>query len=188
MTVLEGWDNFYVIVGSSAGALIGLQFVVITLIAGAPLPRGTAQGVAQGGAAFSTPSIVHYQIVLLLSAAISIPWEGITPVAAILGATGLFGVGYTMNVARRMKAQTLYQPVFEDWVYHAWLPLAAYLAVATAGIVAHSHVRPALFLVAVATLVLLFVGIHNAWDTVTYHLVTRRAEESENESSAKPKE
>ena len=32
MTVLEGWKNFYVIVGSSAGALIGLQFVVITLI------------------------------------------------------------------------------------------------------------------------------------------------------------
>jgi len=33
MTALDGWENFYVIVGSSAGALIGLQFVVITLIA-----------------------------------------------------------------------------------------------------------------------------------------------------------
>jgi len=32
MTALSGWENFYVIVGSSAGALIGLQFVVITLI------------------------------------------------------------------------------------------------------------------------------------------------------------
>jgi hypothetical protein len=32
MTAPAGWENFYVIVGSSAGALIGLQFVVITLI------------------------------------------------------------------------------------------------------------------------------------------------------------
>ena len=31
--ILRGWESFYVIVGSSAGALIGLQFVVITLIA-----------------------------------------------------------------------------------------------------------------------------------------------------------
>ena len=30
MRVLDGWENFYVIAGSSAGALIGLQFVVIT--------------------------------------------------------------------------------------------------------------------------------------------------------------
>jgi len=36
MSALSGWENFYVIVGSSAGALIGLQFVVITLIAEIP--------------------------------------------------------------------------------------------------------------------------------------------------------
>ena len=27
MVAISGWDNFYVIVGSAAGALIGLQFV-----------------------------------------------------------------------------------------------------------------------------------------------------------------
>ena len=32
MTELAGWEIVYVIVGSSAGALIGLQFVVITLL------------------------------------------------------------------------------------------------------------------------------------------------------------
>jgi len=36
MTALAGWENFYVIVGSSAGALIGLQFF-ITLIADTPV-------------------------------------------------------------------------------------------------------------------------------------------------------
>jgi hypothetical protein len=29
MTTFSEWNNFYIIVGSSAGALIGLQFVII---------------------------------------------------------------------------------------------------------------------------------------------------------------
>jgi len=47
MSELAGWDSFYVIVGSAAGALIGLQFVVVTLIADRPHLR-----VAEAGAAF----------------------------------------------------------------------------------------------------------------------------------------
>jgi hypothetical protein len=35
-TELAEWNSFYVIVGSSAGALIGLQFVVMALIAETP--------------------------------------------------------------------------------------------------------------------------------------------------------
>jgi hypothetical protein len=69
MTALAGWENFYVIVGSSAGALIGLQFVVITLIADAPIARADAQ--ASG--AFSTPSVVHFGAVLFLSAIVTAP-------------------------------------------------------------------------------------------------------------------
>jgi hypothetical protein len=64
MTTLAGWENFYVIVGSSAGALIGLQFVVITLIANRPI--GPGQG--EGAGAFATPTIVHFGTVLLISA------------------------------------------------------------------------------------------------------------------------
>ena len=33
MSTLADWNSFYVIVGSSAGALIGLQFVILALIA-----------------------------------------------------------------------------------------------------------------------------------------------------------
>jgi len=75
MRALSGWENFYVIVGSSAGALIGSQFVVLTLIANRPVLRGEAQA----GTAFSTPSVVHFGVVLLLSAVISAPWDGIPP-------------------------------------------------------------------------------------------------------------
>ena len=69
MTELAGWENFYVIVGSSAGALIGLQFVVITLIAEIPVVRD----VERASSAFATPTIVHFGSVLLLSAVISAP-------------------------------------------------------------------------------------------------------------------
>jgi hypothetical protein len=46
---------------------------------------------------------------------------------------------------------------------------------------APSQARPALFLVGTAALVLLFVGIHNAWDAVTYHVFVRRREQRETE-------
>jgi hypothetical protein len=69
-------NSFYVIVGSSAGALIGLQFVVLTLIAERPPLR-----MAEASNAFSTPSVVHFGIVLLLSAVLSAPWHAISAVA-----------------------------------------------------------------------------------------------------------
>jgi hypothetical protein len=166
MSPMNGWANFYVIVGSSAGALIGLQFVVLTLIAGRPVARGEAQA----GDAFSTPSVVHFGVVLFLSAIISAPWDGIGAVAVLWGGVGLSGIVYVAVVARRMRAQTVYQPVFEDWLFHALLPLAAYAILAGSAFAARSHARSALFFVGAAALFLLFIGIHNAWDTVM-HLV-----------------
>jgi hypothetical protein len=182
MPPLDGWANFYVIVGSSAGALIGLQFVVMTLIAG----RSVARAEALAGDAFSTPSVVHFGVVLLLSAALSAPWGGVGAVAVLCGVVGLGGIAYTAVVARRLRAQTVYRPVFEDWLCHALLPLAAYATLAGAAFAARSYTRTALFLVAAAALLLLFVGIHNAWDTVT-HLVfveNQRKEEAERDRSS----
>jgi hypothetical protein len=177
MPPLDGWENFYVIVGSSAGALIGLQFVVITLIAGRPVTRGEAQA----GEAFSTPSVVHFGVVLLLSAVVSAPWQGIGAVAVLWGLVGLSGVAYSVVVARRLRAQTFYKPVFEDWLFHALLPFAAYATLAGSAYAAHSRARPALFIVGAASLLLLFVGIHNAWDTVTHLVFFQRRGKRESE-------
>ena len=167
MSPLDGWANFYVIVGSSAGALIGLQFVVMTLIAGRPIDHADAQA----GDAFSTPSVVHFGVVLLLAAGLSAPWGGVGAVAALCGVVGLGGTAYVAVVARRMRAQRVYQPVFEDWLFHALLSLAAYAVLAAAAFAAGSYTRPALFSVGAAALLLLFVGIHNAWDTVMHIVV-----------------
>ncbi|HMG35821.1 MAG TPA: hypothetical protein VKM94_17940 [Blastocatellia bacterium] len=165
MPELTQWNSFYVIVGSSAGALIGLQFVVLTLIAQRPPLR-----VAEAGAAFATPSVVHFAVVLLLAAVASAPWHAIGFVAVFWGLVGLGGVLYSIIVARRVKMQTVYEPVFEDWLFHLLLPIASYATLAVAAFMVHIYERTALFMVGGATLILLFVGIHNAWDGVTYHV------------------
>ncbi|HEU5236512.1 MAG TPA: hypothetical protein VFU37_05180 [Pyrinomonadaceae bacterium] len=174
MTPMDGWENFYVIVGSSAGALIGLQFVVLTLIAARP-----QLGSPEAGAAFATPSVVHFAVVLLLSAVLSAPWQTIGAVAISCGLVGLGGIAYTALVIRRMRVQNVYRPVFEDWLFHALLPLAAYAILAISAFVAQSSARLALFLVGGATLVFLFVGIHNAWDAITYHIFVNMPKERE---------
>jgi hypothetical protein len=170
---LDGWENFYVIVGSSAGALIGLQFVVMTLIAEVPAVRGEAQA----GQAFATPNVVHFGVVLLLSAMVSAPWQGLSIIAALWGVIGLLGIAYVLVVTGRMVSQTAYRPVFEDWLFHVLLPLAAYGMLVISAVLAYFFARPALFVLGTAVLLLLFIGIHNAWDTVVYQVYVRKREQ-----------
>jgi hypothetical protein len=177
VTALAGWENFYVIVGSSAGALIGLQFVVMVLIANMPI----AEGGAQASSAFATPTIVHFGAVLLLSTVLCAPWHRIGTAAVLWGIVGLSGIVYEIIVARRMRMQIVYTPEFEDWLFHVLLPFAAYATLATSAFAARPHLRDALFGVAAAALLLLFVGIHNAWDAVTYHVFVKKRGQQEAE-------
>jgi hypothetical protein len=168
MQTLAEWDSFYVIVGSAAGALIGLQFVVMTLIAENP-----TRGVSEAGAAFSTPTVVHFSVVLFLSALVRVPWETIVSAALTWGAVGLGGLAYTLITTRRMHAQSVYSPVFEDWLFHALLPLAAYVILGISAYLVGEHTHEALLGVGAAVLLLLFIGVHNAWDAVYYHIIMK---------------
>jgi hypothetical protein len=168
MSAFSEWESFYVIVGSSAGALIGLQFVVLTLLADRPRPR-----MAEASGAFTSPTIVHFAAVLLLSAVMSAPWGGHNVVSAAWGLMSLAGIGYTLVVMRRMRTQHAYKPVFEDWLTHGLLPLGAYLLLAAASFQVHAHPHAADYAVAGVTLVLLFTSIHNAWDAASYHVLAK---------------
>ncbi|HEY8312482.1 MAG TPA: hypothetical protein VIG47_18070, partial [Gemmatimonadaceae bacterium] len=69
---LAEWGGFYVITGSAAAALTGLQFVVMALVAETNAKRDiTAID------AFGTPTIVLFCAVLYVSAAISAPWHSL---------------------------------------------------------------------------------------------------------------
>jgi hypothetical protein len=160
---LVAWQSFYVIVGSSGGALTGLQFVVIALIAESKR-RNTTREIST----FSTPNVVHFCAVLLMSAILSAPWRGLSNVSLALAACGVAGLMYGVIVVTRARRQTTYRPVFEDWLCHVGLPLIAYASLLVSAILLPSHPQRALFVVGGSALLLLFIGIHNAWDAVTY--------------------
>lgn len=172
MAGLQEWQNFYVVLGSAAGALIGLQFVVMTLLTN--MPRKV--DMAQAGEAFSTPTIVYFATVLVMAAGLCAPWRGVVPVVAFLGAAGLAGLTYCAIVTRRLLRQKAYEPEFEDWLFHAVLPLVSYAALIVAAFGSFAQPVASLFCVAGATLLLLLIGIHNAWDSVTYHVFARKHE------------
>jgi len=166
--LLTRWVNFYVIAGSAAASLTGLQFVVIALIA-QMRPSNTGGGID----AFSTPTIVHFSTVLLLSAVLCAPWDGLWGTGAFLAVCGTVGIGYTGIVAWRARRVAEYRLVLEDWIWHIILPLVAHGMLVASGLTLMGRPTLALFTVAAAAMLLLFVGIHNAWDTVTFLVIQR---------------
>ena len=168
-TALRGWGNFFVIVGSSAGALTGLQFVVLTLIANAGPVRASGETIS----AFGSPNVVHFCAALLVSAIFSAPWSRLAPAGGAVVICGVCGLLYSMVVLRRARRQTSYQPVLEDWIWHTALPTVAYAGLLVSGIALRHGLAETLYVVAAAALLLVFVGIHNAWDTVTYLTLAR---------------
>ena len=166
--MLTLWENFYVIVGSSGAALTGLQFVVIVLMADSSIPRSS-----QAVDAFGTPNVVHFCTVLLLSAILSAPWHSLVSVATTIGTVGLAGTLYGAVIIRRARRQTGYKPVLEDWLWHAAFPVLAHVVLVGSAIALAREVKGALFAIGGVSLALLFIGIHNAWDTIVFLAIQR---------------
>ena len=167
--LLASWESFYVILGSSAAALTGLQFVVMALGA----ERETTGGEATWSA-FATPTIVHFCAVLLIAAIVSTPGHSASSLSlclSISGAAGLIYCGWVLLMARRQKD---YAPVLEDWIFHTDLPILSYVCVFIAGVATRWHPVSALYYIAAASLLLLFTGIHNAWDAALWMSANRK--------------
>jgi hypothetical protein len=161
--LLSGWDSYYVIIGSSAAALTGLNFVVVALGAESRTMTRTADL-----AAFGTPTIVHFCAALLVSAILSAPWRSAAALAACIGACGIAGLVYVVRAMLIVRRGTGYKPVFEDILWHFVLPLTAYTSLLVASAMFTGYMDAALFTIAPAVLLLMLIGIHNAWDTATW--------------------
>jgi hypothetical protein len=176
---LAAWETFFFLIGSSAAALTGLQFVVIALIAESGR-RATPREIE----AFSTPTIVHFTGVLLVSAILSAPWPRLLPVALILGACGVAGVAYIFVVIGRARRLATYRLVGEDWRWHVVFPLISYVLLLVAAILLPAYAHRVLFAIGGVTLLLLLIGLHNTWDTVTYITIELSAGSAEREPRA----
>lgn len=164
-SLLSGWESFYVIVGSSAAALTGLNFVVVAL--------GADRGF------LSRPGSTK------ASAVLSAPWPDVAGLGRGMDLLGIAGLIYVGIVLLRARGQTAYDPVLEDWIWHVILPIAAYATFLVAGLIFRRDLEDALFVVAGAALLLLYIGIHNAWDAATW-LAIERPEEPESPTGNPP--
>jgi hypothetical protein len=162
---VAGWDTFYVIIGSSAAALTGLMFVVITLTAETRMGSGAT---TRGLEAFGSPTVVHFCFVLLIAAVLTSPMHTAVSLGLCVAVVGLIGLGYTVAVILRMQRVESYDPVGEDWLFHVCFPVLAYLTFMFSAAVLWRGSATALYYVAAASLLLLYTGIHNAWDTATW--------------------
>lgn len=163
---LAEWDNSYVIVGSAAGGLTGLTFVVIARAA--DVKRVSLLGLRT----FVTPTIVHFGAVLALSAYLSVPHQTVTSLCAGLGVGAVAGILYiaAITAAMRSVAKT-YVPVHEDWIWNAVVPGLAYVGLLAMAVIGWHDLAFSLYGVATVSVVLLFTGIHNAWDVAVWNSI-----------------
>lgn len=161
---LSSWTNFYVMIGSSSAALTGLMFVVITLVQGEERVSRSPDGIST----FSTPTVMHFSVVLLIAAIMCAPWRQFLYPAIFVGAIGVGEVVYLVRVARQARNLKEYEPDAEDWAWYTILPFAAYAAIIGSATGLYFKPVPALFVLAGGEVLLVFIGIRNAWDVVTF--------------------
>jgi hypothetical protein len=178
LPLIEGWDNFYVIVGSSAAGLTGLTFVVIALAADAHAVR------LSGLRAFVTPIVMHFGSALWIAALMCIPGQTDISLSACIAVTGAILAAYAAATVYRMyRGRREYRPAVEDWIWNATVPLLCYLALLLAGVWALRQPAAALYVIGAVALTLLFVGIHNAWDLAVWITVERPAAQAQQDAA-----
>ena len=169
LSALTDWANFYVITGSAAAGLMGLTFVVIALAA------NRSGMTAAGMRAFVTPTIVHFGTVIALAAFLSVPRQNVMSLSLGFGAAGVAGLVYGGVAAVSMRRLgSIYVPVGEDWLWHVALPTLIYGALLVMAFLTRRRMEHSLYGVAVASLLLLFIGIHNATDVAVSSSVNRK--------------
>lgn len=161
-TVFRDWGDFYLVLGAAAGALIGLMFVVVTLLAGRE-----AQRVERGTRAYITPIVFHYSVVLVVCAI------GVTPrmpravLAALLAVAALTGVVYTTVTTLRILHMPGNPPHWTDKHYYGILPSFIYMGYGLAAACLWIAPGAVGHLIGAVTVALLLIAIRNSWDLAT---------------------
>jgi hypothetical protein len=96
------------------------------------------------------------------------------------GVAGFGGLLYAAVIVASMRRYaSRYVPVGEDWLWHSILPAAVYAALLVVAFLTQRRLEQSLYGVAAASLLLLFIGIHNAWDVAVSISLSRRTDSSE---------
>jgi len=165
---LHGWQNFYTLLGEAAATLTGLMFVAASL--GARLISDEGEPKVR---TFLTPTVVHFSLVLLLAALMNVPTQTRAALTAQLAILGLIGAGYSLSHLPRLRDFGRDGKLSRQaWAWNLALPLVGALWLGGAALGLSRSVSGALDAAAVGALLLVMVGLHNAWN-VTIQLARR---------------
>ncbi|HZV80106.1 MAG TPA: hypothetical protein VFF60_10910 [Candidatus Binatus sp.] len=167
-SMLPEWSSFYVMTGSSAAALTGLMFVVITLVMNTERVRRNPEGIST----FSTPTVMHFSAALLFSATLCAPWHTLVDATVLIGLVALAGAVYMLRIMYQTRRTREYSADLEDWLWYNIIPFLAYILMLGGAIGLLAFPAKALFVLGGGVVLQLFVGIRNAWDVVTYIAVS----------------
>jgi hypothetical protein len=159
---VEAWHEFYLLVGTGGANLIGLMFVVVSL-----RPHLIATQRPTAVPAFFTPIVVDFAAVLLIAGLMMAPGLPPIAIAVALGMLGVAGLAYQiLNGSHRQWRENKLE--VEDWIWFVALPIASYSLLVAAALAIATHTPLALYVVGAATLLLIVIGIRNAWDLVLW--------------------
>ncbi|MGA9796906.1 MAG: hypothetical protein WBQ17_15390 [Rhizomicrobium sp.] len=157
------WRDFYVMIGTAAGVIVGATFVVATL-------AGGIEKRAIGLRGFITPNAVHLGVVLVGSAILAAPNIPSQFFDVVFGLGGWAGIVYCLVVVKRIWRMPL---DFPDICFYIALPILSYAAFVAAAWWDWKYGDGAVPLrtLACAFVTLLIVGMRNSWDMATFMLL-----------------
>jgi hypothetical protein len=169
--VLRDWSEYFFLIGSAAGGLIGLLFVIVTLTAGRE-----RSALERGQKLYMTPIVFHLGGVLLLSGMAIAPPTTPEALALTSGVIALIGLVSGTRIATGISRlpPTTSGGWFDVWWYGI-IPAAIYVVLLTAAGGMWLLRGWAVAVMAGALMALLLTSMHLAWDLVTY-LAPRRNE------------
>jgi hypothetical protein len=167
--IFEHWGDFYLLVGTAAAALLALLFVAVSLGTGYLTEQRAA-----GTRTFFSPIVVHFAVVLFLSAIALVPSHHRIFFFVFIGGSGLVGLGVSVFTTIQLLRND-WTRFLVDRLGYGLLPAVAYIALIVAAVLLQTGREIALDAFAGALLLLLLVNIRNAWDLML-SMVRRHAE------------
>jgi hypothetical protein len=162
--MFEAWETFYLLIGTSAAALVGIMFVVTTLTADVAV-----EDINRGTVIYQTPTVFHLGVVVAVSAFASMPEHLLLAIAALLLAAAVTGLAYSAVTIRRMyERYEFYTATALDKLLFGFLPAVSYLLLGAGAIAIWSSPEIAAEAIGAATLLLLLTAIRNSWDMATF--------------------
>ncbi len=162
--MFEGWGEFYLLAGSAAAVLIGLIFVVVTLMQDRP-----RSSVLTGSKLYMGPVVLNVSFALVLSAAALVPGMSAKCFAVISSGVSVWGLVRGVQCIAGITALTgENKPHWSDVWFYGVIPTLLYVLLALASHAIWTGQPGATYGIAAVITALLLVTIRNEWDLVTW--------------------